>query len=86
MMGLAGLTCLILGLIALGLGKKNLTTLPLSLFLFLAPMLFFLALADWMNRGWSFAQWEGANYLIPVIPLVALILTQGVLGRQAYPR
>ena len=86
MMGLAAFICLILGLIALGLGKKNLTTLPLSLFLFLTPMLFFLALADWMNRGWSFAQWEGANYLIPVIPLVALILTQGVLGRQAYRR
>ena len=68
--------CAILGIGALVLGKRSLQALPSCLFLILFPMLLSLALADLSQRNFDFAQWEGANYLIPTIPLVAFFLAK----------
>lgn len=68
--------CAILSIIALALGKRSLQDLPFCLFLTLFPMLLSLALADLSQRNFDFSQWEGANYLIPTMPLVAFFLAK----------
>lgn len=72
----AALVCAGLGIFGIVLGRKSLRYGAASLFLGLAPMLCILALADIWNRQWQWGQWEGANYLMPVLPLSALILAQ----------
>ena len=52
---------------------QNLLSLSGGVFFTLAPMLLALALSDLSRRHWELAQWEGANYLIPLIPLSALL-------------
>lgn len=73
---LAALICVGLGIFGLMLGRKSLQYGAASLFLSLAPMLSILALADIWNRQWQWEQWEGANYLMPILPLTTLLLTQ----------
>lgn len=72
----AALVCAGLGILGIVLGRKSLSYGAASLFLGLAPMLCILALADIWNRQWQWSQWEGANYLMPILPLSALILAQ----------
>lgn len=72
----AALVCAGLGILGIVLGRKSLRYGAVSLFLGLAPMLCILALADIWNRQWQWSQWEGANYLMPILPLSALILAQ----------
>jgi hypothetical protein len=72
----AALVCAGLGVFGLALGRKSLHYGAASLFLGLAPMLCILALADIWNRQWQWSQWEGANYLMPILPIAALIMAQ----------
>lgn len=72
----AALVCAGLGILGIVLGRKSLRYGAVSLFLGLAPMLCILALADIWSRQWQWGQWEGANYLMPILPLSALILVQ----------
>lgn len=72
----AALICSGLGILGLVLGKKSVHYGAASLFFGLAPMLCILALADIWNRQWHWDQWEGANYLMPILPLSALIMAR----------
>ena len=72
----AALVCAGLGMLGLVLGRKSLHYGAASIFLGLAPMLCILSLADIWSRQWQWGQWEGANYLMPVLPLSALVMAQ----------
>ena len=50
------------------------TFIAMGLFISLVPMLLSVSLGDLSNRHWNIAAWDGANYLVPLIPLAALIL------------
>lgn len=65
-----------LGVFGVLLARRALRYWAASLYLVLAPMLCILALADIWNRQWQWAQWEGANYLMPILPLSALLIIQ----------
>jgi len=54
--------------------RVDATFIPMGLFISLAPMLLSVALGDLSTRHWNIAAWDGANYLVPLIPLAALIL------------
>lgn len=70
------LVCGGFGIFGLMLGRRGLNYGAASLFLGLAPMLCILALADILNRQWQWSQWEGANYLMPILPLSALLIAR----------
>lgn len=70
------LVCTGFGVFGLMLGRKGLNYGAAGLFLGLAPMLCILALADISNRQWQWGQWEGANYLMPILPLSALLVAR----------
>lgn len=56
--------------------RRSIASIPLAVFLSISPMLLALSMGDLVfQKGWSFAEWEGANYLLPVIPLAIAILT-----------
>lgn len=59
--------------------KKSINHIPAALFLSLAPSLIALAIGDLLLRGGDFAQWEGANYLLPILPLSLAILTNRII-------
>lgn len=62
-------------IVSIILVKKSINNLPVGLLLSLAPSLISVSIGDLVGRGGSFAAWEGANYLIPIMPLsVALIV------------
>ena len=65
--------CLLSAAMGLYRFTQNLLSLSGGVFITLAPMLLALALSDLSRRHWELAQWEGANYLIPLIPLSALL-------------
>lgn len=58
------------------------TFIPMGLFISLAPMLLSVSLGDLSTRHWNIAAWDGANYLVPLIPLAALILVDSNAKRS----
>jgi hypothetical protein len=56
--------------------------IPMGLFISLAPMLLSVSLGDLSTRQWNIAAWDGANYLVPLIPLAALILVNSNAKRS----
>jgi len=56
--------------------QRNVQALPLAVFLALMPGLLTLSLGDLSMRGWNLGLWEGANYLIPLLPLSALLVVE----------
>ena len=56
--------------------------IPMGLFISLAPMLLSVSLGDLYTRQWNIAAWDGANYLVPLIPLAALILVNSNAKRS----
>jgi len=56
--------------------RRNAQALPLAVFLALLPGLVTLSFGDLYGRGWSLALWEGANYLVPLLPLAALLVVE----------
>ena len=74
--------CLTSFCIGIYLAKKLISNIPLAVLLFLAPILATLSLSDLVLRSGNFAVWEGANYLMPVLPLsIAILTTRLVLKR-----
>lgn len=73
----AGLTLSIFAfLIGIYLTKKTPKNIPLSLLISLLPMLLAVAFGDLIHfRKGQFSTWEGANYLLPIIPLALAIVT-----------
>jgi hypothetical protein len=56
--------------------RRNLNLLPFSFFLTIAPGLIALSVGDLLlSRAGNIATWEGANYMIPLIPLAAALLS-----------
>lgn len=65
--------------------RNDLQKLPLAVFISIAPMLISVSLGDFFIRGLNPATWEGANYLIPVIPLAtALFVISAGFSRQKH--
>ena len=62
-------------LFAYNLIKKSIRNLPICLFISLTPSLVALSFADLLLRKGSFATWEGANYLAPILPMAFAIIT-----------
>lgn len=56
--------------------RRSAQALPLAVFLSLLPGLLTLSLGDLYGRGWNPALWEGANYLIPLLPIAALLVVE----------
>lgn len=56
--------------------------IPMGLFISLVPMLLSVSLGDLSTRQWNIAAWDGANYLVPLIPLAALILVNSNTKRS----
>jgi hypothetical protein len=55
--------------------KRSVHNIPFAVFIALAPSLLAVAMGDLIMRHSKFGEWEGANYLLPLIPLVSAILT-----------
>jgi len=63
-------------LVGIYLTTKTPKNIPLSLLISLSPMLLAVALGDLIHfRKGQFSTWEGANYLLPIIPLALAIVT-----------
>ncbi len=55
--------------------KKNVEYIPIALYLSLLPHLLAVSIGDIINfREGNFAEWEGANYLLPILPLSVVFL------------
>ena len=66
-------------LIGLKLVRKNIENLPTAILISLFPGLFILSLGDFIFfRSLNPATWEGANYLMPIFPLSASILSNKI--------
>lgn len=61
---------------SLYLVKKDIKNINIALFVTLLPSLLSLSIGDLFMRSGEIALWEGANYLIPLIPLSALLLIE----------
>ncbi|EQA35420.1 putative membrane protein [Leptospira inadai serovar Lyme str. 10] len=67
------LVCIFLSLIII---KQKISMLPCAIFIALFPSLFFVSMGDLIYHcSWNVADWEGANYLIPLVPLAAFLIT-----------
>lgn len=58
--------------------RRSIANVPLAFFLSLLPSLAALSLGDLARRGWQLAQWEGANYLMPIIPLACALIASAI--------
>lgn len=58
--------------------RRDLAQIPLAVLASMAPSLMTLALADLGNRSWQLARWEGANYLMPMVPLASLLVARRI--------
>ncbi len=66
--------------------RASLEALPMALLLALAPPMISLAAGDlWFVRAGDLARWEGANYLMPLIPLATALLATRITPRQEGP-
>lgn len=50
--------------------KNSLNKIHFAFLITIAPHLFALALADLVSRNYDFSIWEGANYFVPIIPIL----------------
>ena len=67
-------------IISFRISSKESGNIPLCLFLSLLPSLICLSLGDLIfQSSFNIAKWEGANYLVPIIPLAASILAKNSL-------
>jgi hypothetical protein len=60
--------------------KRRCSTAPLVLAV-LSPSVISLSVSDLVARGWDFADWEAASYLMVLIPLLALVLATRTKSR-----
>jgi len=58
------------------MSQRNVSKLPTAMFFSLMPGLLILSLGDLQQRSGIIALWEGANYLIPLVPLAAFLVLQ----------
>jgi hypothetical protein len=63
--------------------KSAIVFIPSALLICLAPSLLAVSIGDLMLRGWKFSQWEGANYLLPLLPLSMAILSSEPTERSS---
>ena len=67
----------IIGLLtSMRLIKNSVFNVPIGITITILPSLLLLSLGDLINRSGDFSAWEGANYLLPLIPLIAFLLCQ----------
>lgn len=67
----------ILYLYSLFIVNRSAKNIAMSFFIVLFPMLIGLSLSDLVFlRDLKFQYWEGANYLIPLIPLSSLLVVE----------
>lgn len=66
----------ILFIYSLYLVKKSTKNINMGFFITLVPTLLSLSIADLFMRSGQISSWEGANYLIPLVPLTALLLIE----------
>lgn len=70
---LLSITGVVTGLVML---RNDVARFPEAMFLSLMPGLLILSFGDLYGRSGSLALWEGANYLIPLVPLAAFLVLQ----------
>jgi hypothetical protein len=54
--------------------NKSIKNIPSAVLLSILPMLLVLSFGDLLKRNGDFGVWEGANYLLPILPLLLTIL------------
>jgi len=67
---------LVIGIKIIGESFKKIN---LAFFISFAPHLIALSLSDLQNRNFNISSWEGANYLVPIIPLMIWCLMDSSL-------
>lgn len=67
------LTTLLAGVFSILLVKKKLDFIVWAVFILFCPMLIILSVGYLYGCSGNFAEWKGANYLIPLVPLAAVL-------------
>ena len=68
-------------LVSYKISKKNIDNIPLCTLLSITPSLLCLSIGDLIFfRSLNIATWEGANYLMPIIPLAASFISKDLLS------
>ena len=73
---LGGLLCISTALYSAFKISKNVNFISTGIFISVAPMLVSISIGDLATRGWNLSAWDGANYLIPLVPLAAYLLVE----------
>jgi len=62
--------------------NKSVNHMPFAILLSISPMLLFVSFGDLIVRDYKFQFWEGANYLLPIIPLLVFVLISRLQHRN----
>ena len=76
MLLLGSLLCISTALYSAFRISKNVDFISTGIYISLAPMLVSISIGDLATREWNLSAWDGANYLIPLVPLAAYLLVE----------